>query len=159
MRVGVTASMSPPLSAQQCESTMSPWWETYPSTLQTLDDHQQFQSSMQSPHLTDSEVIASPATNWVFTSLDGDSPVRPSGQCSQHSSTNDRSCDPREPDASSSVHHSLCAPIIPISTGTHSSQVLGMLIQIPLRKTSQQHHCMTVYGLKIQFQIDICVSM
>ena len=53
----------PPFSAEHCESTMSPWWEIYPSILQTLDDHQQLQSSMQSPHLTDTEVAASPPAN------------------------------------------------------------------------------------------------
>ena len=44
--------------------TMSPQWEIYPSTLQTLDDHQQPQSSMQGPHLVDTEATASPITGW-----------------------------------------------------------------------------------------------
>ena len=39
-------------------------WEIYPSTLQTLDNHQQPQNSMQIPHLTDTEVTASSAANW-----------------------------------------------------------------------------------------------
>ena len=42
---------------------------------------------------------------------------------------------------------------------TSSSQKHGMMIQLAPRKTSQQHHWMVKFGLKIQFQIDTCASM
>ena len=49
----------------------------------------------------------------VFTSSDDESPVRSSEHCSQHSSTNARSHNPREADVSSSAHHNLCHHITP----------------------------------------------
>ena len=50
-------------------------------------------------------------------------------------------------------------PSYPYPLQTHFSQMLGTMIQIPPRKTSQQHHWIMMCGLKIQFQIDTCVSM
>ena len=50
----------------------------------------------------------------AFTSSDDKSPVRHSEQCSQHPSTDDSSHNPREADASYSVHHNLC-PSKPVS--------------------------------------------
>ena len=35
----------------------------------------------------------------------------------------------------------------------------GMMIQLPPRKTSQEHHWMMKLGLKMQFQVDSCASM
>ena len=105
-----------PLSAEHCKSTMSPWWEIYPSTLQTLDNHQQFQSSMQIPCLTDTEVTALPTANWCSPAQINKSPVRPSKCHNHYSSVNDGSHNPREADASSSVHHNLCHSVIPTPT-------------------------------------------
>ena len=68
-----------------------------------------------SPHLTDTEVIIT-CHQLVFISSDDKSPVRPSEQCSQHSSTDDRSHNPMGVDASSSIHCNLCLPIIPTPT-------------------------------------------
>ena len=95
----------------------------------------------------------------VFISLDDESPVRPSVHHSQLSSDNDRSHSPRGADASSSVHHNLCHPIIP--TPIHKTtphKCLGWWYNFLWEKTSQQHHWMKMCGLKIQFQIDTCVS-
>ena len=50
---------------------------------------------------------------FVFTSLDDKSPIRSSKHHSQHSSTDDRGCDPRETDVSSLLHHNLCHHITP----------------------------------------------
>ena len=54
----------PPLSAEHWESTMCPWWKTYPLMLQTFVNLQQLHSNMQSPHLAATEVTASPTANW-----------------------------------------------------------------------------------------------
>ena len=116
MRVGVKASMSPLLSAEHCKSTMSPQWKIYPSSLQTLDDHQQLpeQHAESLPCRYSGHSII--LHQLMFTSLDDESPVRPSKHCSQYSSTDDGSCDLREVDASASVHHNLCHPVVPTPT-------------------------------------------
>ena len=64
MRVGVKASMSPSLSTEHQESTMSPWWKIYPINPVNFGQSPTTQRSMQSPHHTNTEVAASPTTNW-----------------------------------------------------------------------------------------------
>ena len=55
MRVGVKASTSTPLSAEHQESTMFQTWGNYPSILQTLVNHQLYQSIMKGTHLEDTD--------------------------------------------------------------------------------------------------------
>ena len=64
MRVEVKTSTSQPHSAEPWESAMCPRWMIYPSIWQTLVDHLQHQSSMPSPHLTNTETTTSPTANW-----------------------------------------------------------------------------------------------
>ena len=63
MRVGVITSTSQSHSAEPQKSTMSPWWMIYPAIQKTLVNHLQLQSSMQSPHLADTESATSPTAN------------------------------------------------------------------------------------------------
>ena len=157
LRVGVKASTSLPLSAEQQEFY-------HISTVEDLSfNPANFGQSPTTPgqHARSSlhryRGCSITCCQLVFTSSDDESPEKPSEQHSQHSSANDRGHSPRGADTSSSVHHNLCHPVKPTPTTAHSSQMLGM-IPLPLRKPSQQHHWMVMFGLKIQFQIHTCVS-
>ena len=103
IRVGVKASMSPHLSAEPFNPANFGWSPTTPE-----------QHAESSPHRYRDHSIT--CHQLVFTSSEDESPVWPNKCHSQHSSTDDRSCDPREADASSSVHHSLCYPVRPTPT-------------------------------------------
>ena len=63
MRVGVKASTSPSLSAEQQEYAMFQPWRIYPLILQTLVNYQLHQSIMKSIHLEYTDVTALHSTN------------------------------------------------------------------------------------------------
>ena len=141
------------------QSTMSPWWEIYPSTLQTLYDHQELQSSMQSPHLTDTEVATSSTTNWCSPAQMMRALWDPANITANTPAPMMEVVTPGKEMLHLQYTATCVTPSYPHPPWTHSSQVFGMTIQLPPRKTSQQHHWMTMCGLKIPFQIDTCVSI
>ena len=156
MRVGLKASTSPPLSAEH--------WEYHVSTMEDLSfDPVNFG---QLPTTLEQHEENSPQSYrhcsftccWlVFTSCSDESPVRP-----QHSST-----DASSPATGVQIFHHQSIITSTITTHSHktwssstqiSIKLHGMMIQLPLRKTSQQHPWMKKCGLKIQFQMDTCAS-
>ena len=151
MRVGVKASTYPPFWAEHHAYTMSLWGRIYPSLLWTLVNHQQLQSSMKGlssqiqmlQHFT--PLISIHQFGW-WESCDTLCKTQPMLQCQ---------CQKSSLQESRTFIFSAPKPHPP---QTSSSQKHGMMIQLSLRKTSQQHHWMKKCGLEIQFQIDICAS-
>ena len=140
MRVVVQASTSPPLSAGRAP------WVYHVSTMEELSfDPAYFGQSPTIPEHQEEHLswgcrcCSFTHCQLVFTRSDDESPVRPSRWCHQHSCTNARSPVCRRAELSSPMHHNL-----PHNYTKHSfPQILimlhGMMIQLPPRKTSQQH--------------------
>ena len=138
MRGGVVkTSTSQPHLAEPQESTMSPWWMSYPSIWQILVNHLQLQSSMQSHHLADTATAASHDAAWYSAAPMQSCHITDTATAALHAATwyspapvmrvlrdpvNDTPHilvpmlevqPPREADVSPSVHHNLCHCVKP----------------------------------------------
>ena len=132
---------------------MSPQWKNYPLILQTLVNHQQLQSSMQSPHLTDMEVTVSPAANWYSLAQMANVLWDPMN----NAASTEVLMIEVIPKGSRCFIFSTPQPVSPHKPIPHWH--LGWWYTLPPKKTSQQCHWMMMYSLKTPFQIDDCVSM
>ena len=159
MRVGVKTSTSLPLSAEHQESTMFQPWGIYPLILQTLVNYQLNQNNMKRTHLKDTDITALHVTNWC-------SPVQMMRVLwhQMHDAANTPVSMLIVQSTGEQNFHlqwttACVTPSHPHQTYNSSSQMHGMMIQLPVGKTSQQHPWMTNCGLKIQFQIDTCAPI
>ena len=161
MRVGVKALTFPP--PQQSNKSLPCFnhegiiLRSY--TLQSITNYTRAPWRELTPRIQMSQLYTLPISVHLFN----ESPVRPSGQCSHHSST-----DIRNPVCGTARFYHQNATTSITTTHLHPAQnnyphILiiwhGTMIQLPPRTTFQQHHWMTQSGLKIKSQIDICASM
>ena len=120
-------------------------------------NHQQLQSSIKSPNLTDTDATAVHANNWCSPVLMMRVLLDPVNDAAQTPMPIPEVQSTGEQNIHLQCTTTCVTPSYPPQIS--SSQMLGTMIQLPLRKTSQQHHWITKCGLKIQFQTDTCASM
>ena len=159
MRVGVKTSTSQPHSADPWESTMSPQGMSYPSIQQTLVNHLQLQSSMQSPHLTDTATTASHTTTWYSPALMTRVLWDPVNDTAHIPVPMPEVQSPQKQMLNLQYMKTCATTSHLLGTSSSLKHRMMMMIPSPLMSISRQHHSMMMSGLKEKFQIDACASM
>ena len=153
IRVGVETLTPPPLSAEHQETTTFQPWEDL--SFNPAINNQPHQNIMKSTHLEVTDVTDLHAADWclpvqIMRALwdPGNDTANSPAPMLEVQSTGEGMLHCQSTKICVTTSHPHC-------TQNSSSQ----MIQIPLKKTSQQLHWKMRSGLKVPFQIDICVFM